>query len=181
MVARTGPRATPFTPLTASRLTSIEVAIGFLFEPNELDFWLATDSGGQPGTVIESFHASGAMGRFGYPNPLIVFSSTLQPTLLSGEQYWIYAHVVPPAWAGWYGNNTDDFGPHAFHQGTEPWSVRIGERGAFRVNGEAISEPATFVLLGLGLAVAALRRAVKYTRLTPRTSVRAPYRPSPRR
>jgi len=144
-------------------LETIELAVGLVSGPNELDVWLMTDSAGEPDTIIESFHFSDEMGSFGDLSPPLTANSLLNPLLEADEQYWLIASVSDPeTWAAWYRNSTGDVGLTA--QGDDPgtWGVSERTKGVFRVTGTpisvtpvSVSEPVTLLLLGsslLGLA-----------------------------
>lgn len=135
-------------------LDTIDLAVGLVSGLNELDVWLMTDSAGEPGTIIESFHFSDVMGSFGALNPPLTANSLLNPLLEADEQYWLIASVTgPDTWAAWNYNSTDDVGLIASRADLGTWEIHEGTNGAFRVTGTSVpvSEPATIVLFGSGL------------------------------
>ena len=84
--------ATPFTSQSNFRLTMIEVPIGVVTGPNQVLAALASDAGGQPGALIETFLLTNlptTTGPNGYP--LVQVASVLNPILLGGQKYWFSA------------------------------------------------------------------------------------------
>jgi hypothetical protein len=154
-----------FTPGVSAPLTSIEAAINLVSGPNELTLKLMTDDAGKPGSVIEEWSLSGAMGAFGDSFPTVTVTSVLNPLLSAGTQYWVIAFVSSDTGAAWNWNSVGDIGPHAlsFDGGVE-WFVGDDVRGAFRVLGKEVPEvpePGTLALLvgaGVGGSLLLIRR-----------------------
>jgi hypothetical protein len=146
-----------FTPGLSAPLASIEAAINLVSGPNELTLKLMTDDGGKPGSVIEEWAVSGAMGLFGDSFPTVTVTSALNPLLSAGTQYWVVPFVSSDTWAAWNWNSVGDTGPHATStDGGASYSVGDDTRGAFRVLGgevPEVPEPGTLALLiGAGSA-----------------------------
>lgn len=160
-----------FTPGVSATLNSIEVAINLVNGPNELTLKLMTDDSGKPGSVIEEWAVSGAMGLFGDAFPTFTVTSALNPLLSAGTQYWVVPFVSSDTHAAWNWNSIGDFGPHAFSSdGGATFNVGVYERGAFRVLGGAggggpeVPEPGTLALLvgaGAGGSLLLIRRRRK--------------------
>jgi hypothetical protein len=133
-----------FTPTGGEyRLRRIELAIGLVDGPNELDVWLMEDQAGKPGAPIEAFRFSNAMGPFGVDDPLLAAESVQQPILKAGTRYWLVASLpFADAMAGWHDNSIGDAGPRAHRINGGDWQISTQTRGAFRVVGApAASSP----------------------------------------
>jgi hypothetical protein len=125
---------------------------------NAVDLRLYSDAGGQPGTVLETIHATG-LPQFGSTdNTLTTFASALHPLLQGGATYWLLPLASGDTDADWNVNNTGATEPYAQSRQDEPttWQTGLATQGAFRVNGTpaqaAVPEPANLALAGLGLA-----------------------------
>src|ERR1700677_4590373 len=79
-----------FTPSVTAQLTTIEAPFEINSGANQVEAFLMTNSGGTPGAVIESYVLSGLPTGPGAV-PLATISSTLDPTLLAGQEYWFVA------------------------------------------------------------------------------------------
>lgn len=141
-----------FGGLTSYYLDMIEVA-AFLAPAatsSELDVWLMTDAGGQPGAIIEAFNFKGPTAALGQ---ILAGTSILKPVLNPSTNYWLIASVPTGTDAAWNFSTTAR-GTHADRQDAGPWTIISGyESGAFRVSGTPIPAPGVFVLGGIGLGM----------------------------
>jgi hypothetical protein len=141
---------------------SARLALGLNFGANEIDLRLYNTVGGQPGTVLESIHASGQMphgGDFGSGH-LVSFDSALHPRLQAGGTYWLLPFASGDTMVGWNWNNQNRNGPRASSNDGEPITWGVSQRpteGAFEVNGTPCPapEPSALVLAGVGVVGAA--------------------------
>jgi hypothetical protein len=133
--------------------------------PNQAEVFLDADSGGLPGSTIESWSLSNLpAGSCGGACPLTVVTSIAKPTLIVGHQYWIVATGGMHTFDNWlltlYGYS---FGPSAGRSivdrtdsgwvlSSPPLGSPEGAReGAVEVFGDPVPEPGTFALTIFGL------------------------------
>jgi len=134
---------------------------------------LMSDSGGTPGTILETFHVAApdylsqydlTVSPLGLIPPLRV-ESILHPILTAGTQYWLAVSGVS-AWD--FNSNPQGLGGTdgtvADHKTSGEWIAYTAPQGAFAIEGTAsgtpVPEPATVMLLGvsaLGLVGARAR------------------------
>jgi len=141
--------ASAFTVGASVNLSTIEVAAGYL-SGNQLTINLDADSGGTPGSVIESFTINGAMPFIGSVSSgdLVMATSVLHPLLTAGSQYWVVLSVPNDrtSEAAWNFNSTSDTGPF---YGTNDGATVLHStetRGAMRVTGQSTPEPSSIVM-----------------------------------
>jgi len=148
----------PFTPATTAQLMMIEAPLGVISGTNQIQAFLMTDSGGAPGSIIESFVLSNLPGPPA-PFPLDTINSSLDPLLVAGQQYWFVATGGPNTFASWtlklFQGNSADGGASRMVVGgvTQPWTIGSGARtGTLEVFGNAVPEPsyAAFVACVIG-------------------------------
>ena len=127
-----------FTPSASGYVSDIWVGANLVQGPNVLQVALMTDSGGQPGTVIERWNFSGKMGTFNFINPPLHGRGNGK-YIYAGQKYWLIATApADGTWAAWNQNSTADNGPLATKDQSEgfggPWTIDPSQlRGAFRV------------------------------------------------
>ena len=137
------------------RLDQVSAAIAVQSGTNQIELWLMSDAGFQPGSVIESFKFIGGMGPDGTMNPPLTAMSVLQPELQSGAMYWLIASApIADTFAVWNMNNQGASGPRAYREFGGSWATNISvDLGAFEIQGTAIPEPGSLLLLVAGLAL----------------------------
>ena len=153
-----------FVPSVTAQLTTIQAPLGVVSGPNQIQAFLMSDSGGSPGSIIESFPLANLPvppGLF----PLVSINSSLDPLLLAGHQYWFVATGGPATFAIWdlnlfQGNPSDGGASQAILGGVaQPWVIGSGTRtGALQVLGTAVPEPSTFALAVCAILLLSLPR-----------------------
>jgi hypothetical protein len=150
-------QAFAFTVSTDTLFDGARLALSLFTGANEIDLRLYNTVGGQPGSVLETIHASGQMppeGMYGSGH-LVAFDSARHPLLLAGGTYWLLPFASGSTLAGWSFNNQGGNGPNALSLEVEPtsWTVSRQPQGAFEVNGTPAPapEPSGLALAGVGL------------------------------
>ena len=147
-----------FTGPNPYLLDTIELAVGLVAGTNELDVWLMSDAGGEPGAIIEAFKFTN-MGPWP-TSPLLLGNSVGRPVLSPGTDYWLTASAprIDDTWASWNLSLPTVLGTHAERPGAGTWSVTTSNTmAAFRVNGTVVPVPSAVLLGILGLSVAGVK------------------------
>jgi hypothetical protein len=151
--------AVSFIPAQNYTLDSIAVAalLDSFSSSNQFTVSLARDSGASlPGAALETYSLTGLADQLA----VYTASSLLHPQLTSGEKYWLVMSSVNllDIYLTWLdaaqfsdADVTYKYGSYA------DWAYGYGSTPAFEVRGTAaaVPEPASMLLLGLGLAVLA--------------------------
>jgi PEP-CTERM motif len=149
--------AAPFMPTSTGILTSVTVPLlpgndG----PANVILASANGSGGGPGTILENL-GSISTNDFN-PGPVVyTINSSIKPTLTAGTSYWV--ELVPSnqmASVGWCWADSQFIGNIDFLASpTGSWTQDANMKPieAFQINGVAVPEPSSFVLLGLAAIV----------------------------
>ncbi len=151
-------RAYEFRTNDAVELDAIEVALNLYAGANEVDISLHDAEPYfdkvRPGSVIETFHLSGALAA---ETQTFTLQSLLQPTLAADTSYFLSVTTEETfgeqviRWAA--GDPSDSGFVRAYMRADRSWDTYVFTtfpRAAFRVI--AVPEPSTMLLLALGLA-----------------------------
>jgi 4-oxalocrotonate tautomerase len=116
------------SPWTDTFFDSARLAVSLISGANEIDLRLYNTVGGQPGTVLETIHASGQMPNFGDfgSGHLVTFDSALHPLLQAGGTYWLLPFASGNTYAAWNINTQGVMGPFACNE-VEPTSWDVGQ------------------------------------------------------
>lgn len=136
-----------FRPARDFLLEKIELVVGLSRGPNALDVYLMSDSGGAPGTIIESFHFSDAMSPlFSVNPPVMTATSVRRPTLRANSQYWLVSSMnASGAGGGWYACD-GCVGPQVCRPLAKcpvaaqirDWRLYTSVQGVFRITGRPV-------------------------------------------
>lgn len=147
-------------------LNSIELALGHLFGPNVVHVTLRADANNAPGaaiqtvTVVDQINPMPTEPKNNFPPVVANFGGT--SVLQGGTNYWVSLSSdtsVPNSWLAWNYNTTGDLGLRAQRTDGGPWSTHTGDpRGAFRVNGTPVPEPACAAAMLVATLGLTLRR-----------------------
>jgi hypothetical protein len=122
---------------------------------------LVRDSGGQPGSVVESltFNA-GTLTGFPSNAATVTLNSMTNPLLVSGQSYWLEVSSDLNNTVSWYFNNSSDAtnSQDVSIDGGASWAGGLTP-SAFQLNGTAVPEPSSIALvLGAGLLFGITRK-----------------------
>lgn len=106
-----------FVPTSGGTVSTVKVALS-CFEsglcPDNFTVALDRNNGGLPGTAIETYTVSGSsLGNTGSPNPVVVLTSTTNPVLAAGTEYWLTITTDTNNSGVWNFNQTGDASPTA--------------------------------------------------------------------
>jgi hypothetical protein len=153
--------ANEFTAGATGFVSQIDLAIGVVTGDGGGTAALYTVSNGIPGTLLGSWDYV-AHQPFGNCCAIESISISGGPQLTSGIDYFLVLSADNPTWNAWNQNTTGATGEDLFSQdGGQTWNDNgIQTLGTFRIEGTAVPEPGTLVMLGSGIVAAAagLRR-----------------------
>ena len=143
--------AEQFRPNETANLSSIQIPLICFFGTNSFVINLAMDNSGLPGTIIETFILADVPSF----QTIETLSSALHPLLVNNASYWLEVMPGDTTTSGaWMSRDpAPDNGSTylAFDNGTG-WNnsgFTVGPQ-AFEIDGAAVPEPATVVIVGLG-------------------------------
>lgn len=149
--------ASPFVASETATLTDAMLALNqFLGPVSPPTVYVESDSGGEPGTILDTLTTAGSVGST--PSILTYTCSTCSQ-LVGGTEYFLVTQATGAL--GWNGSNSDT-GTYfsSFTSPTGPWVAVTPTNTtlpAYEVDGTPVltREPDTFslMLLGIGLAI----------------------------
>ena len=163
--------ATPFTATRGGNLGTISLDLDST-TTSPVTIGLYADSSGAPGTLLESWSADvpigsvlSPTGTMPAPDPLTVLTSTAQPLLSAGTQYWLVLTETSEFEFNWFTNDLDVTGGIWAGSGTGALSqyFATAEAPAIQVMSAnaAAPEPATFALLSVCFGTLTVLRSRK--------------------
>lgn len=156
--------AFPFIPNATATMADAVLAMGNYAGGNSpVSAYLASDNGGQPGTIMATLTQQGTIPPFTSGGGLVQFNCNGCGTVNAGTTYWIIAQETDPGTEqAWMFAYQDQTGNGAFNQlgsNSGPWNLFNSTITGYRVD-SGVPEPGTFLMLGSGVlaAAAGLRR-----------------------
>jgi hypothetical protein len=153
--------ANEFTAGATASVTQIDIAIGRVVGDGGGTAALYTISNGVPGTLLGSwdFIAHQGVGNCCAFETIDVNGG---PLLTQGTDYFMVLSADNTTWDSWNQNTTGSTGIDLYStdNGNSWHNNGVTTLGTFRIEGSAVPEPGTFVMLGSGIVAAAagLRR-----------------------
>jgi hypothetical protein len=160
--------ASPFVPSETATLTDAMLALSQFIGPvSPPTVYVESDSGGEPGTIIDTLTTAGTLGS---TPSILTYTCAICSQLVGGTEYFLVAEATGAV--GWNGSNSDT-GTYfsSFTSPTGPW-VAVTPTDttlpAYEVDGTPASapEPSTLPMLAIGLFVVAgvIKRNAKKSR-----------------
>jgi len=147
--------ACQFVSAESGVLSSVELALTSI-TVGDINIFLYEDNSDTIGSQMIGWgHTLNSNGIFTFNNP---FPSV---QLTAGNKYWLEVQPIGSTmWGGWFWNDQSINGLNHFSDVVPNDAYFTGIQSAYRVNVDAVPEPATMTVLALG-ALAALKRRKK--------------------
>jgi hypothetical protein len=154
--------AEQFTPSASMNIADAVLALGNSAGGNNpLNVYLESDSGGLPGTVMDTMVQQGTIPPLSSGGGLVQFNCTSCPVLNAGTQYWIVGYEPDPntsqAWMWSYQDQPGNLAYNRDGQYQNDWNAIYTTAPGLQVDGGApVPEPGTLVMLGSGILASAV-------------------------
>jgi PEP-CTERM motif len=149
-----GVLAVPFVPSETATLSDVMAALG---EEGSVDFYVESDSGGEPGAILDTLTTTGTIGS---SSSILTYTCSSCSELTSGTTYFLVAVSSPvDGYSAWNDSNSD-VGSYYYNgtgSATGPWTLTTSGSDtlpAFEVDGTPLTptpEPPSQLLFGTGL------------------------------
>ena len=133
--------AAPFTPAASYTLSGIDLALANVGGTNGAVINLRSNSGGQPGSILQTWTVSGLSSYLSWVVASV--NSTSNVTLQSGQMYWVEVEPLAPDTMNYWATNSIGLGGGLTNINNAGWTALSGYGGqtlpAFDVRGVPVS------------------------------------------
>ena len=153
--------AMQFAPTTSFTFTDAVIPMISLQGPNVYDVTLSSDSGGMPGSVLETIALNGVVSTTA--PALVTATSVLEPTLSAGSLYWLIVWTPSFNTIGGLSMNSigdlpnNNFAYSNFNYPTGGWHIfnQPIARPAFEIDGvpRSVPEPSSLILAAAAASI----------------------------
>jgi PEP-CTERM motif len=136
-------QANAFAPASTARLDSVSVPI---FGQGAISILIAADASGNPGATVENL---GSITP-GFSLSIQTINSTAHPVLTAGTNYWLVLQPTDPSSGidgGWSFSTPSTPPGERRTSPTGDWQTSPFGGEAFEIDGAAVPEPSSFILL----------------------------------
>lgn len=146
-----------FTPAFSGNLSVITIAMSHSSGSNDVHLFLASGTGGIPGTILESWIVPN-LSSAGISYSPLKLDSISQPLLSAGHLYFLYSQEPGNELDLWNLNSISEQGPYFIRQNSGELSSGTHTQGAFRVEVAPIPEPGISSFAAVAASIALWRR-----------------------
>jgi hypothetical protein len=136
-----------FTSATSGHISWISLGTCVFTTPGTLNIGIYSDAGNTLGSLIDS----ASLALTSQSSLLYTLPTATGAALVTGQKYWFALSTPDDAYLGWNINSIGMKSLSAFRfDSPTPYYENNTTMGAFRVETQAVPEPAAFVALGMG-------------------------------